>query len=575
MEDKVKQNKYKWDTFADRAQYIEKQETPVLLRIDTDCNLGNLSKIRVDITSLEEKMKQITQIEWVPVNEKQTALVNCGVYPVGGYGVEVYQEDQLVCATAFDVVNSFGENLRYGFLSRFSEEDADEADILYANKLHLNMLQFYDWMYRHDQLVPPTEKYKNPLNCAMSKDVIIKKTADCKKYGIKPYAYGAIYAAGKDFYEEHKDWALYHFDKEAMIFADWLVYMNCTKGSGWDSYITSQYKEVIQEMGFLGIHMDTYGYPKSGWDYQNRLVRLEETFPGLINESSKAVKEVDPEARVIFNAVNDWPVEAITKTDQVGIYIEVWPPHNTYRDLYLLIQKAGMLSGKEVILAAYMKPFQTIAQAQDYKKAEKASLLAFAVIHASGGHQLAYGEDGGVLVDGYYVEYAKLREEFLPVIRAYHDFIVRYSQLLYAKDAFDISMTAADGINEDILFSSSMDGAGFSSWGEAGKIWCQIREWRHYAIINMINLVGENDKWNEAKTGELFPVTGIKISILMEKPVYGVWYASPDDVFCRRQQLNYQIINKKEGRRVEIEVPTLMIWGLVWIDYSTNKCETI
>jgi len=562
----------RWECYTDRAQYVEeeKQEVMIIIETDTDWNMSE-DNIQVKIYSLSKMMERITNLSWDLSGSKRCARVKSSMQQVGGYGVEVCCGNTVMCSTAFDIVVDYKDNLRYGFLSRFTEEDIDEEDVLYANKLHINMLQFYDWMYRHDKLVPDKERYQNPMGCDMSSKAIRRKINACSKYGIRPYAYGAVYAAGKDFYEDHKDWAMYKLDKTPIMFADWLVYMNIASGTGWNSYIKNQFKEAIEQFGFLGIHMDTYGYPKSGWDQEGNIINLAENFPLLINQTNEAVKEVNPKAGVIFNCVNNWPVDTVAGANQDGVYIEVWPPNNTYRDLTLLIQKAQQLSGRQVILAAYMKPFAGISSEEEHKKAEHACLLAFAVIHAAGGHQLVFGEKGGILCEGYYVNYTQMREEFLPVVRSYNDFIVRYSDLIYAKETMDISMTASDGINEDITFSCEETGIGFSSCGKADRIWCMIKEWSHYIGISMINLIGSDDQWNEKKSEIVIEIPNIKVRLLLEKEINGIYYSTPDDLNCEIHPLEYCIDHSNNGRFIEVTVPSLKVWDYLWIDCSEER----
>ena len=74
--------------------------------------------------------------------------------PPGGYGVRVSTPDG-VWEGAFDVVSDRRTEIRYGFLSDFSPLDTDTADVEWMRDLHLNAVQFYDWMYRHDRLLPP------------------------------------------------------------------------------------------------------------------------------------------------------------------------------------------------------------------------------------------------------------------------------------------------------------------------------------------------------------------------------------------------------------------------------------
>ena len=63
--------------------------------------------------------------------------------------------------------------------------------------------------------------------------------------------------------------------------------------------------------------------------------------------------------------------------------------------------------------------------------AERSFRLAWAVISASSGTQLVLGENRSLLRDSYYVNYAHLRESFLPIVQRNCDFLVRYKDLLY------------------------------------------------------------------------------------------------------------------------------------------------
>lgn len=71
----------------------------------------------------------------------------------GGYlvKIEFFQKTEKLgsCYTAFDVVNCWTEAPRYGFLSSFSEEDKQKEEYQeFFREMHLNVIQFYDWMYR-------------------------------------------------------------------------------------------------------------------------------------------------------------------------------------------------------------------------------------------------------------------------------------------------------------------------------------------------------------------------------------------------------------------------------------------
>ena len=208
--------------------------------------------------------------------------------------------------------------------------------------------------------------------------VIARKIKACKSCGIRPLAYGAVYAATKDTFEAHPEWGMYTMDAQPMTFAGWLYYMNIAPSCGWAAHIVEEFRSAVR-FGFSGIHMDTYGFPKWVWDDRHRPLDLADEFPSLIDDAARAVREGTEDGGVIFNAVNDWPMESVAPAAQDAVYIEVWPPHDTYFDLYRLIREARLCAGKHVILAAYLKAFQSAEQAA----AARSFRLAWAAISGS------------------------------------------------------------------------------------------------------------------------------------------------------------------------------------------------
>lgn len=476
---------------------------------------------------------------------------------VGGYGLHLHTSlgDW---EGAFDVADPRKREVRYGFLSDFSAQDADTDDVEWMRDLHLNAIQFYDWMYRHDQLLPPTEDYEDPMGRQTALGTISKKLDACRRCGIRPFAYGAVYAATETTFRAHPEWGMYTMDGRAMTFADWLYFMNIAQDCGWAEHIVDEYRKAIQ-FGFSGIHMDTYGFPKHVWAHDGSTVDLAQEFPHLIDRAAQAVRTEDSDGGVIFNAVNNWPVETVAKTEQDAVYIEVWPPHDSYHDLFRLIQDARRCSGKNVVLAAYLRAFQEA----DAPSAERSFRLAWAAICASGGTQLVLGERHALLRDSYYVKYAALRPEFLPVVQSCCDFLVRYKDLLYNDKGMDICQTAAGGINEDVLFSS--EDCTFSTNGAADTVWTILRESSQRLTIHLINLRGNNAQWNEAKNEPL--LTGeISVSVRLDRPIRGIFSASPDGTSLAAQALPVSAAATSEGRVYTVKVPCVRYWTAVWVE---------
>ena len=101
---------------------------------------------------------QVTRLERpVPcrAHREGAALVLSGLGE-GNYGVTI-RHGELRWEGAFDVVPERRRVTRYGFLTDFAPDDAGEEDLRWMCALHLNAVQFYDWMYRHDKLLPDTE----------------------------------------------------------------------------------------------------------------------------------------------------------------------------------------------------------------------------------------------------------------------------------------------------------------------------------------------------------------------------------------------------------------------------------
>lgn len=476
--------------------------------------------------------------------------------PLGAYGITISTETW-TWEGAFDIVEDHREVTRYGFLADFSPADVDTDDVAWMKDLHLNAVQFYDWMYRHDQLLPPTKQYDDPLGRPMDLQAVKDKIDACKEYGIRPFAYGAIYAATENTYKEHPQWAMYTMDGQPMTFAGWLYYMNVAEQNGWSDHIVEEYRKAVK-LGFSGIHMDTYGFPKKVWDCNGQPVELSNDFAKLIDRADAAVREEDNANGVIFNAVNNWPMEAVARSNQDAVYIEVWPPHDTYYDLYTLIREARICSGKNVVLAAYMKPFQNSAPAN----AENALLLTWATICASGGTQLVFGEKMSLLMDSYYVNYASVSDSFYSAVQKNCDFLVRYAALLYNDDGTDITRTASGGINEDICFHSEQ--CSFSADGRADTVWTIIRETNQRTTIHLINLCGNDNLWDTAKNTPQDTGT-IQIQLRLDRPVKGFYGASPDWASLQAVELDYTFKATDQGRIYTVNIPSVQYWTAIWV----------
>lgn len=555
--------------YPTKAQFIIGEEIKIKVELNNAVEAG--STLICNIYRLQESLFKIEKT--VLKGDKEIVFsfnLNIRERYMTGYGVkvEVQRLDGNYDAyyTAFDVVDSWTRAPRYGFISDFFDSDMnDEEDIKEMNRYHINVVQYYDWMYRHHKFIPPKDKFIDPLKRKLNLSVVKQKVGYAHKYGMKAMAYGAVYGAGKEFYEKHKEWALYKNDGKVYGFGDFLYIMDINRQCKWHDHIINQFLEAVK-FGFDGIHMDQYGFPKeaiSSLEGEKSIRYLQGDFPKLIDDTKDYIKSKGYNAELIFNAVNNWPVEKVAKAKEDAVYIEVWPPNDTYESLYNLISNAKKYAPqKQVILAAYMRPFLEELNIP-LKSAENAAFLTMAVIFASGGFHLLLGEGNGILDDAYYPKYRTINdEEFNKRLRGYYDFIVRYEGLLYDFDISDITMTYTGGINGEYAFS----GSEFSVKPKDNCVWTLIKDKAGYKIINLLNFTGITDmRWNEPKDSEPREIRNIEVTAMLAEEAKGIYTASPDINNGVSEKLNFEYVKNENGRAVRFTVPNLKIWNLIYI----------
>lgn len=518
-----------------------------------------------------------------------------------GYGLDVtlYSEAGRMLAEAsgaLDVLERWSQAPRYGFLSDFGpgervERVASRCDSLC--RYHLNVVQFYDWMWRHYKLLPPAsptslatsaspiegtegaEEFTDGMGRLISLGSVRSAIACVHERGGAAMAYGAVYGAEPEFAGQHPELCLYDEDGKPVSLAALFYIMNIAQGSPWVPLIISEFAEAVRQLDFDGIHLDQYGFPKRARDAEGKIVDLAACFPPLIDDARRAVVKEKPGAGVIFNAVENWPIETVAPSSQDAVYIEVWPPYETYNDLRGLISEGKRLSGgKQVILAAYLSPFLDVKEGEDVPRAEAAALLCTAAIAAGGGFHLLLGELNGILCDPYYPKYATLRPDFVPRMRAYYDFLVRYEELLSAPDVGDYiahDLVGIEGSSRQLL-AESAGSATLTVRAESGAVWAIQRHKPGYCMVHLINLADQSDVlWNALRTPPR-PTTALEVRVRGVPPVQEVLAASPDADMGRPVPVEWwQEEGTGEGSVLYARLPSIHIWSVLIFKLKTRR----
>ena len=241
--------------------------------------------------------------------------------PATGYGIEVASQTKPSrrATTAIDVALHWSAAPRYGFFADFDPEEPAEESTRRADdllRLHVNVIQFYDWMASHHTFLPDTDEFTDPLGRRLSHEVVRRKIALAHERGMAALAYGALYGAEAEFSQAHPDWLLYDGRHQPLALAKIFYLQDFGPASPWREWIIGQYEQAVDRLGFDGIHIDQYGYPKRALSRASgawRSFDVGAAFPGFVEEAAARILERRPTGGSIFNCVNAWPLDAMPR----------------------------------------------------------------------------------------------------------------------------------------------------------------------------------------------------------------------------------------------------------------------
>jgi dextranase len=544
------------DVTLDRTFYRPGESVTLSIQIHCLADEPVGARVTVAISHLADSVDELSQ-ELDLANGGQTAEVIFKPPPDAprGYGIDVCLETndgaRVACrTTAFDVLHHWAQTPRYGFLSDFGPGRSDASQVMGTlSRYRINGLQFYDWMYRHEQLLTGQEPYRDPLGRQLSRATVESLIAAAHERNIAAMPYTAIYAASVSFYEEHPDWALYQGDGTPYLFGeDFLVYMDPRRDSPWVAHLLAQFDEVLRLTEFDGIHLDQYGAPKEAYDVRGLRFDLAEPLADTINATKELVRSRRSRGTVVFNAVTNWPIEVVAPADQDFVYIEVWPPYVWYGDLHTLITQAQALGGgKPVVLAAYIDP-----------SLEHNVRLVDAVIFGSGGGHIELGEHNGMLADAYFPRYGTMAPELANVMQRYYEFAVRYQDVIGPRTV---------DATHSYLNRIEVEGISTSPSQLKDKVWPIVREAEGLTALSLVNLLGVNSpEWLSELDGPPTPLGPTTVRVLnVDRGVNRVWSSSPDTEDISPQQLAFEV---GVDQVLAFEIPSLAYWNLIVIEWA-------
>lgn len=415
----------------------------------------------------------------------------------GGYSVTLGD-----LQTAIDIRADDRARLRYGFVASYAPGKAIGAVGDTVRRLHLDAIQFYDWAYRHADLMGGGETYRDALDQPISLDTVRLLVREVQAANARALGYAAVYAVGPKEWPAWQHLAVNAPDGAPYALGDFLFILD-PAAEEWRSHFTADLGKASAALGFDGYHLDQYGYPKRARRADGAPVDMARSFLSLI----EAVRAALPEAHLIFNNVNDFPTRLTATAPQDALYIEPWEPQLTLQDLADTATRARAFGqGKPVTLAAYQHVYDKAPRAE----ADRATALTMAALFSHGATQLLAGEADRLLCDPYYVRNHVIAPETADLLKRWYDFLVAHDALLLAPEVTDVTNAYAGAYNGEL--DVVVPGQRLSLRAEAGTIWRRVTETEEGLVLHLINLLDQPDTLWDQPRAPFTPVTGHSLS---------------------------------------------------------------
>ena len=489
-----------------------------------------------------------------------------------GYVAEVYtttgEKETIYATIGIDVSSDWKKFPRYGFLSDFSNigDDQINAIIENLNRYHINGIQFYDWHNKHHKPLPlenstPAESWKDIINKDVFFSTVEKYITAAHTYNMKTMYYNLIYGAWEDAQADgvQKDWYVFKDDSHAnkdyhpLDSPPFLsnLYLLDPSNTEWQEYINNENKIIYEHLDFDGFHMDQLGNRGNRYNYDGIRLDLSETFEPFIN----SVKTEIPNKYIVMNAVNQYGQQNIASAPSDFLYTEVWSPNDKYSDLARIIKQNNIYGNevKNTVLAAYVN--YKLADSKGYFN-NASVLLTNSVIFAFGGAHLELGEH--MLGKEYFPNNnLEMNEELEKSLTGYYDFLVGYQNLLREGGTFNtVSLGSLDGK------------LSLSNWpGQAGDVATIAKQIGNMQVIHLINFADATTmEWRDNDGVQTIPslVKNAELVLNSDKPVKGIWVASPDIIGGASRKLNF----KQEGSNVSFLLPELKYWTMIVVEHE-------
>lgn len=508
--------------------------------------------------TVEEHVLTSTQWTWRPPTQDYR-----------GYLVDLYVGDSVYASVAVDVSSTPEKFVRNGFLSAYGNLSQKEIMTVVnsLNRFHINYVQFQDWHWKHHRplagtATSPMDVWTDIISRNCYRSTVDAYITAAHERNMKCLFYNLLYGALNDAHEDgvSRDWYVFSdrqhntpvFHPLSSPFKS-AIYVVNPNNKAWQTYLGERNNDVYQVFDFDGWQIDQLGPQGNVYDYNGNSISLIDGFAPMIEYS----KQLQPEKRLVMNAVGQYGQEKISKTPVDFLYTEVWdkPTNRGYTVLSDVITKNYTLSGgKATVLAAYMDYNHGI-KGRGYFNTSGV-LMTTAAAHAWGGTILQMGEH--MLCNEYFPNSnLSMHGDLYRAMIAYYDFITAYENLL--RDGGEWFGVDVESMDKQCVFNQWPAVKGqVATVGKAqeGRDIIHLLSYRNAVHLDWCD--------TNANQGEPDLLTDLSVRLPAKMQPAHVYVATPDANFSVAQELDFDYVDGM----LTLTIPSLKYWTMLWVEYE-------
>lgn len=456
----------------------------------------------------------------------------------------------------------------HAFVTSFESGSAG-ASLEWLNSLRATVVQFYDWMAAYCAPVGPGPQWRDPSQRLVVRATVEELAREVRSRGGVALAYAPVYAADLDYAAAHPEQMLYRGDGQRERLFDAIVLAN-PADVRWQEQFLAAYGNAADELGFNGVHVDTYGFPRAALDARGAPVGMRSAYEGFLG----ALRAGRPEDTISFNQVNGVPPAVRLPRGPSIRYCEAWPPNGAWRHLEALVDRtsgrsggvggqAGPADDRPVrgSLACYPPVWGRPGDALPAERrlaALRTVVSTEAIATMLGVSILVHGDQRAVLDDPYYPQHERLTAREASIVLDWHRFALRCRDLFL--DGEDTSWYEIGDDNGAV--SVTWDGPVHPE-PMGGSVFARVVSTDDYVAVGALDLSGSAaGRWSETTaSGEC---RGVRVRILRDRPER--WEAAGAVLGHRGGQfvpLGARTVEHREGLALEVELPVVSGWSIL------------